>query len=112
MLNRVASVTLSVLVAMAAHAKEKETVQIQVVSLQTKLHGHPPGEVFEYTDIMFTVVGGKKVTYVCEQRGDDCPVMESGKMYMANREGNVIYVSMNSPKGTPFLVKYKELDGW
>lgn len=74
--------------------------------------GHPPGEVFEYTDVMFTLVKGKKVTYVCERRGDDCPVMESGKMYTANREGNAIYVSMNSPKGKPFLVKYKELGGW
>src|ERR1700686_1703889 len=112
MLNRVASITLLVFIAMAPYATEKESVQIQVVSSRTNRHGRPPGEVFEYTVVMFTLVGGKRVAYACDQRGDVCPAMESGKMYTADRVGKVIYISMDSPKGKPSLVKYKELGGW
>jgi hypothetical protein len=114
MLSRVASITLLVFIALVAYAapKGKETIQVQVVSSRTKTHGSPPGEVFEYTDVMFTLVDGKRVVYECDQRGDVCPVLDSGKMYPAERVGNEVYFSMSSPKGKPFLVKYKEVGGW
>ena len=113
MFHRVASITVLVLaVAVAASAKARETVQIQVDASQTKIHGTPPAEAFEYTDIMFVTVDGKKITYECDQHGDDCPAMESGKVYMASRDGNVIYVSVNSRTGKASLIKYKELGTW
>jgi len=114
MLTRLTITTLLILAAVVAYAaaKEKETIQLQVVSLRTKFHGRPPDEVFEYTDVMFTLVGGKKVAYACDQRGKVCPVVEPGKTYTADQEGTAIYVSMSSPTGKPLLVKFKGLGEW
>jgi len=115
MLKTVASVLLAVVIPIAALAspKEKESIQLQVVSSQRKTHGSPPGEVFPYTDVMFTRVNGKNVMYECVQRGNLCPLMDSGKTYAADREGDFIYISMSLPNGNrPISVKYKQLGGW
>jgi hypothetical protein len=115
MLKTVASILLAVVIPMGALAspKEKESIQIQVVSTQTKTHGSPPGEVFHYTDVMFTRVNGKNVIYECVQHGDLCPLLDSGKTYTADREGDFIYISMTLPNANrPISVKYKQLGGW
>ncbi len=77
-----------------ATAKQRETIELQVVSSQTKTHGSPPGEVFHYTDVMFTQVNGKNVIYECVRRADLCPLMESGKAYTADRDGEFIYIAI------------------
>ena len=115
MLNKVARITFSVLIPIVAFAapKEKQTIQLQVVSSQTKIHSSPPSNVFSYTDVIFATVNGKKVMYACAQRGDICPLMESGKTYTADRVGSVIYISMSVPEDKrPLSVKYKEVGTW
>jgi hypothetical protein len=116
MRNRVVGTTLLVLVSLfgrAAYAapSDKETIQVLVVSSQVKTHGASP-DVFQYTDVMFTKVNGKKIVYECDQRGDLCPVMESGKTFMATRDGKYLYFSVTSPQGKPYTVKYKEGGSW
>jgi hypothetical protein len=115
MLNTVARIAFAVVIPIVAFAtpKVRETIELQVVSSQTKTHGSPPGEVFHYTDVMFTHVNGKNVIYACDQRGDLCPLMESGKSYTADRVGNFIYISMSLPEGKrPISVKYKQVGSW
>jgi hypothetical protein len=115
MLNKVARIIFAVLIPIVAFAtpKERETIDIQVVSSKTRIHGSSPRKVFIYTNIMFTQVNGKNVVYACDQRGDICPLMESGKTYTADREGDFIYISMTSPEDKkPFPVKYKEVGSW
>ena len=63
----------------AAPAKQAaESVQVEVVSTKTNYHGSSPN-VFKYTEAMFTRVSGKQLVFVCEQRGDPCPLMQDGK---------------------------------
>jgi hypothetical protein len=95
-----------------ATAKQRETIELQVVSSQTKTHGSPPGEVFHYTDAMFTQVNGKNVIYECVRRADLCPLMESGKAYTADRDGGFIYIAIRLANGKPIVVKYKQLGSW
>jgi hypothetical protein len=114
MLNKVAKMSFAVLMPIVTFAtpKVKETIELQVVSSKTQVHGSFPA-VFTYTDLMFTLVNGKKVIYACAQRGDACPLMESGKAYSADRVGDVTYVSMTSPEGKrPISVKYMQLGSW
>jgi hypothetical protein len=114
MLNKSAKIAVLVLIPLSAFAtpKGRETITLQVVSSKTKIHSSS-GNVFSYTDVMFTQVNGKNVVYACDQRGDVCPLMESGKTYTADREGNFIYVSMRSPEDKkPFSVKYKQVGIW
>ena len=113
--NNVARITLSVLIPFVAFAapKQKETIELQVISSKTRIHGSSPGNVFSYTDVMFTQVNGKRLVYACDQRGDVCPLMESGETYTAVRVGDVIYISMSSPENQkPFSVKYKQVGSW
>src|SRR6266852_5832294 len=110
MLNKVVRIAISVLMPLIAFAtpKGRETIKLQVVSSKTKIHTSSSGNVFSYTDLMFTLVDGKNVLYACGQRGDICPLMESGKTYTAERERDVIYISMTAPENKkPFSVKYK-----
>lgn len=95
-----------------AAAKQRETIELQIVSSQTKTHGSPPGEVFRYTDVMFTHVNGKDVIYECVRRADLCPLMESGKAYAADRDGEFIYIAIRLTNGRPIVVKYKRLGSW
>jgi hypothetical protein len=114
MLNKLARITLVVLIPITALGtpKGKETIQLQVVSSRTRIHGAAP-DVFSYTDLMFTRINGKNVVYECSQRGDECPLVEDGKTYSADRMGNVIFISMTSPEGNRSLrVKYKEVGSW
>ena len=114
MLNQAAKIALLVLIPLSAFAmpKGRESITLQVVSSRTKIHSSSRN-IFSYTAIMFTEVNGKKVVYECHQRGDVCPVMESGKTYTADREGDFIYISMSSPEDKkPFPVKYKQVGNW
>ena len=99
------------LVAFAADkGKEREAVEVQVLSSQTKLHGG--SNVFSYTSILFAQVNGDERIYECVQRGDICPIMESGKTYAAVKTGDVIHISVDAPEGEqPLVVKFKEVEG-
>jgi hypothetical protein len=114
MRNKFAGVLLLGLFSAAAFAapKGKETIELKVVSSKTRIHGSSP-DIFTYTSSLFTQVAGKNVLYECAQKGDLCPLMEAGKTYTVEREGNVIYISMNLPdEKRPLLVKYKEVGPW
>jgi hypothetical protein len=114
MLNKFAGILLLGLFSTAAFAapKGKETIELKVVSSKTRIHSSSPN-IFIYTSDLFTQVAGKNVVYECAQKGDVCPLMESGKTYTAEREGNVIYISMNLPDEKSRLpVKYKEAGTW
>jgi len=113
--NKFAKIVFSVLIPLIAFAtpKGKETIKLQVVSSKTKINRSISGNVFIYTDLMFTLVDGKKVAYACNQREDACPLMEDGKTYTADRVGGVIYISMSAPGDKkPLSVKYKQLGSW
>ena len=115
MLNKFVKTACLVLIPLIAFAtpKGRETIKLQVVSSKTKIHTSSSGNVFSYTDLMFTLVDGKNVLYACSQRGDICPPMESGKTYTAERVGDVIYISMTAPENKkPFSVKYKQVGAW
>ena len=119
MINRAAKIVFLVFIPLLAFAtpkekeKEKETTTLQVVTSRTKIHGSSSGHLFSYTNLMFAQVNGKKVVYECVQRGDICPVMESGKTYTADREGAFIYISMSSPEDKKALsAKFREVGSW
>jgi hypothetical protein len=86
MLNQAAKLAFLVLIPLSAFPvpKGRETITLQVISSKTKIHSSS-GNVFSYTDLMFTQINGKKVVYACDQRGDVCPLMESGETYDAGR---------------------------
>jgi hypothetical protein len=112
MRNKVARIVFSLLIPITifAASKEKKTTELKVVSSKTKIHGSFPGVVFIYTSIMFTQVNGTSVVYECDQRGDLCPLMESGATYPADRVGNVIYIPMSFPaEKRSFPVRYKQV---
>ena len=115
MLNRAAFITLLVLIPLSAFAapKEKGTVSLQVVTSKTRIHGSYSNNAFAYTDLMFTQVNGKKVVYECVQRGDICPMVESGKTYTADRQGSYIHISMSSPEDKKVVsVKFRQVGNW
>ena len=93
--------------------KEREVTTLQVVTSKIKIHGSSAGNIFSYTNLMFTQVNGKKVVYECVQRGDICPVLEPGETYTADREGDFIYILMISPEDKKALsVKFKQVGSW
>jgi hypothetical protein len=114
MLNRVTKIAVLVLIPLSAFAspKGKET-SIQVVSLKTKIHNSSSGSLFTYTNLLFTEVNGKRIVYECVQRGDICPLLESGKTYIADLEGAYIYLPMSTPKDSRvFPVKFRQVGSW
>jgi len=114
MLNRAAKFAILVLIPLSAFAspKGKET-SIQVVSLKTKIHNSSSGSLFTYTNLLFTEVNGKRIVYECVQRGDICPLLESGKTYIADQEGAYIYFPMSTPKDNRvFPVKFRQVGSW
>jgi hypothetical protein len=115
MLNRAAKVTFIVLISLSAYAtpKERESTTFQVITSNTRIHGSSSGNIFSYTDLMFTEINGKKIVYECVQRGDICPVMEAGKTCTADRQGAFIFILMNSPEGKKGLsAKFKQIGSW
>jgi hypothetical protein len=112
MLHKVAKITFLILMPLLAFAGAKETIELQVVSSRTNMH-NTPGDIFTYTDIIFATVSGKNLTFECAQKGDICPLMDTGKTYTATRDGKFIYISMNLPdEKRPTPVKYKEIGVW
>lgn len=115
MLNRTAKIAFLVLVSLSAFAtpKGRETTTLQVVSTKTRIHSSSSGGVFTYTNLLFTQVNGKRIVYECVQRGDICPVLESGKSYTADREGVFIYIPMSFPEDKKaFSVKFRQVGSW
>jgi hypothetical protein len=90
-----------------------EMIQIQVVSTKTKVHGASP-DVFTYTDVIFGRVVGKNLIFVCEERGDACPLMENGKTYDATRMGDAVYISFGATPDSKKAntVKFKQTGSW
>ena len=115
MRNKLAGAIVFILIPIAAFtaSKGKENIEIKVVSSKTGVHNAFPNDVFSYTSVMFTQVDGKNVVYMCAQHGDVCPLMEDGKTYMAERDGDVIYIMMSVPEDKrPLRVKYKQSGSW
>jgi hypothetical protein len=99
-------------VAFAAPKGAAESIQIQVVSTKTNFHGASPN-VFKYTEVIFGRVGGKNLVFVCEQKNDECPLMQDGKTYSADRVGGLVYFSMGAPdvkKNVP--IKFRQTGTW
>jgi hypothetical protein len=115
MLNRLAKIALLVLVPLClfANPKDKGATKVQVVTARTGIHSSSSGNMFSYTNLMFTEVNGKKLVYECAQSGDLCPIFESGQTYTANQDGAYIYIPMNSPEGKKDLaIKFKRVGSW
>jgi hypothetical protein len=115
MLNRAVKIVTLVLIPLSVIAapKVKENVTLQVVTTTTRIHGAFTNDAFAYTDLMFTEFNGKKVVYECVQRGDVCPMVEAGKSYTVNRNGDTIFISMSSPEAKKaFPVKFKQVGSW
>jgi len=115
MLNRPAKIALLVLVpgCVFAGPKEKGTTKVQIVTARTQIHGSSSGNMFSYTNLMFTEVNGKKLVYECAETGDLCPILESGQTYTANQDGAYIYISMSSPGSKKDLaVKFRKVGSW
>ena len=115
MLNRAATIAFLILIPLSALAmpKEKGTTTLQVVTSKTKIHGTSSGNIFSYTELMFTQINGKNLVFECVQRGDICPVLESGKSYSADVEGPFLYVSMTSPVDKKALsAKFRQVGSW
>ena len=69
--------------------------------------------MFSYTSLMFTQFEGKRIVFECAQRGDICPVLESGKTYTAEKDGNSIYILMNSPElKKPVPARFRQVGSW
>jgi hypothetical protein len=114
-LYRAATIAFLLLIPLSLFAtpKGRESTTLQVVSSKTKIHSSSSGSVFTYTDLLFIQVNGKKVVYECVQRGNICPVLESGKIYTADREGVFIYIPMSSPEDKKtFSVKFRQVGNW
>ena len=115
MLNTGVKIAFLILIPLSALAlpKEKGTTTLQVVTSRTKIHGTSSGNIFTYTNLMFTEVNGKRVVYECAQRGDVCPVLESGRSYTADQEGSFIYISTTSPEDKKeFSAKFRQVGSW
>lgn len=115
MLSRPAKIASLLLVpcCVLAGPKEKGTTKVQVVTALTQIHGSSSGNMFSYTNLMFTEVNGKKLVYECAQTGDLCPILESGQTYTANQDGAYIYIPMSLPEGKKDLAfKFKKVGNW
>ena len=96
-----------------AGPKEKGAAKLQVVTARTEIHGSSSGDMFTYTHLMFTQINGKKLVYECAERGDVCPVLESGQTYSANQDGALLYVSIGAPEGKKDVpVKFRQVGSW
>ena len=113
--NRAAQIACLFLIPLSAFAtpKARETITLQLVSSNTRIHGSFSNTAFADSDIIFTTYNGNKVVYECVQHGNVCPMVEFGKTYTADREGDFIYISMSSPEiKKAFPVKFKQVGSW
>jgi hypothetical protein len=110
MRNRIAKIAFLVLIPLSAFATN---TTLEVVTSNTKIHSSSYGSVFVYTNLVFTQLNGKKVVFECVQRGDVCPMLESGKTYTVDRKGTFIYISMSTPEDKKAVsVKFKQVGSW
>lgn len=115
---RVARFAVAALILMAASVafaspKDRQNIQVQVVSSKTKTRGSSLDKIYTYTDVIYTMVDSQKVAFACQQKNDICPPMESGKTYSAERDGDDIYITMTAPGDKkPFAVKYGMIGPW
>jgi hypothetical protein len=115
MSKRIAAISILSLIPLSVFAapKVKETIALQVVTSKTRINSSSARNIFTYTDLMFTQFNGKRIVYQCVQRGDICPMMQSGNNYTAGRDGIFIYISMGLPDDNKALsVKYKQVGTW
>lgn len=115
MLSRAARIMFFVLIPLFAFANQKErpTAQLEVFTVRTQIHSSSPGDMFTYTNLIFAQVNGKRLVYECAQRGDLCPVMESGKTYAGAQDGAFFYIPMTFPGGQKDLsVRFKQVGSW
>jgi hypothetical protein len=56
--------------------------------VRTEIHGSSAGKMFTYTNQIFAQINGRRLVYECAQRGDICPVLESGKTYTGDQNGS------------------------
>ena len=117
MLKRTAIIAIWAFIPLCALAapkeKEKGSVKLQVVTSQTRVHGSYSNNAFAYTDLVFTEVNGKKIVYECVQRGDICPMVESGQTYTADLDGASLHILMNTPQSQKAVsVKFKQVGTW
>ncbi len=115
MLKRAALLAFLALIPLSAFAmpKEKGSVKLEVVTARTRIHGSYSNNSFAYTDLLFTEINGKKIVYECVQRGNVCPMVESGNTYTVDRAGDFIYIPMNTPEDKKTIsVKFKQVGSW
>lgn len=117
MLNRSAKIVFFILVPLCALAgpKEKGTAKVQVVTARTQIHSSSSGNMFSYTNLVFTEINGKKLVYECAQSGDICPVLESGQSYTVNQDGDYLYFPLNAPEAKAkkdVAGKFKRVGSW
>src|SRR5436305_1244540 len=92
--------------------KEKGTIEFKVVSFKTKVHA-AQGSIFSYTSIIFAQVGGMNVVLACAEKGDLCPLMDNGKTYTAEKDGDNVFIPMSFPDDKrPMRVRYKQAGTW
>jgi hypothetical protein len=115
MLKRIATIVSLLLIPLSALATPngRASTTFEVVRITTKIHGSSSGDMFSYTSLMFTQFEGKRIVFECAQRGDICPVLESGKTYTAERDGNSIYIMMNSPELKKAVsARFRQVGSW
>jgi len=114
MWNHAAKVFLLALIPLSAVAgpKERGSTNFQVFTVRTQIH-RSTRSMFTYTNLIFAQVNGRKLVYECAERGDLCPVMESGKTYSGAQDGTFLYVPMSFPDEQKDLaVKFKRVGSW
>jgi hypothetical protein len=96
-----------------AGPKEKKTATFEAVRVRTQIHGSSSGKMFTYTNQVFAQINGRRLVYECAQRGDICPVLESGKTYTGDQDGNFLYLAASFPDGQKDLsVKFRQVGSW
>jgi hypothetical protein len=113
MLNNVAKIVFFVLIPLTVIGSPKEKGTAQVITVRTRIHGSSSGNMFTYTDQIFTEVNGKRLVYECAQRGDICPVLDAGKTYSGDLEGPYFYIPMTLPNGQKDVsVRFRQICTW
>ena len=97
----------------APKSKDATPIMFQVISTRTQIHGRPPN-VFSYTDVIFARVDGKNTIFVCDQKGDACPLMETGKTYSGDQVGDYMFLMLDPAPGEkrPTSVRFKQTGSW
>ena len=115
MLKRTAILATLALIPLSAFGapKVKGSIKLQVVTTSTRIHGSFTTHSFAYTDLLYTEMNGKKIVFECVQRGDICPMVESGQTYTADQNGAYVRITMNTPEDKKAVaVKFKQVGSW